>query len=46
MEYFDIPDHPEKGYEFMKGYRIYKKYTLSGLGSEEEYNEKAIPVYI
>jgi len=45
MKYFDIPDHPEKGYEFMKGYRIYKKYTLSGLGSEEEYNEKAIPVY-
>lgn len=45
MKYFDIPDHPEKGYEFMKGYRIYKKYTLSGINSDEEYNKKAIPVY-
>ena len=29
MRYYDLPDHPEKGYEYLKGYRTYKQFTLT-----------------
>lgn len=45
MKYYDIPDHPEKGYEYLKGYRKYKKYTLQGLNTIQNYNDKAIDMY-
>lgn len=46
MDYFHIPDHPEKGYEYMKGYRKYIKYTLGGIDSAENYMHGGIDVYV
>lgn len=46
MKYYDIPDHPEKGYEYFKGYRVYKKYTLENVSDIEEYNKNAILTYL
>ena len=45
MKYFDIPEHPEKGYEYLKGYKTYHKFTLKGTESPEEYTKNTIPVY-
>lgn len=45
MKYFDIPEHPEKGYEYLKGYKVYKKFTLSGLGNSREYQDNATLIY-
>ena len=45
MKYYDIPEHPEKGYEFLKGYKTYKKFTLIGTESIESYRNNAISVY-
>jgi hypothetical protein len=45
MRYFDIPEHPEKGYEYLKGYKVYKKFTLDGTDSPDNYNKNAISVY-
>lgn len=46
MKYYDIPEHPEKGYEYLKGYKVYKKFTLMGTDSPDNYNKNSIPVYL
>ena len=45
MKYFDIPEHPEKGYKYLKGYKTYRKYSLLGLDSIESYENNSIPTY-
>lgn len=46
MRYYDIPDHPEKGYEFLKGYKTYKKYTLKGTNDIISYENNTIPIHL
>jgi len=46
MKYFDIPDHPEKGYEYLKGYKVYKKFTLLGTDSVKSYKNNTLDVYL
>ena len=46
MKYFDIPDHPEKGYEYLKGYKPYEQFTLDGTEYYQDYINNTIPIYL
>lgn len=46
MKYYDIPEHPEKGYEYLKGYKTYNKFTLRGTDNINSYRSNAISVYL
>ncbi len=46
FRYHTLPAHPEEGYEYLKGYKIYKRFTLQGRNSKEELNKAAQKLYI
>lgn len=46
MKYYTIPEHPEKGYEFLKGYKPYKRFTLKGVDSEMNYEDNTKQLYL
>ena len=46
LSYGTIPEHPDKGYEYLKGYKTYKKYTLNGRENEVEYNRHTQKLYL
>lgn len=41
MKYHSLPDHPDTGYIYLKGYEKYRRYTLNGTDNEIKYNEEA-----
>jgi hypothetical protein len=45
FRYHSLPAHPEEGYEYMKGYKPYKRFTLEGRKSIPDFNKAAQKIY-
>jgi len=45
FKYHTLPAHPEEGYEYLKGYKPYKRFTLNGRNSILEINKEAQKIY-
>lgn len=45
FRYHTLPAHPEEGYEYLKGYKTYKRFTLKGRDSIVELNNSSQKIY-